>query len=210
MALSNYTELKASIASYLHRTDLTATIPDFIALAESRINGIVHMRAMELEAALSLPIGERRIALPAAYSSPLAVWLTTDQPRAKLTPLVAEQMPVSNVAGAPNYWCIDGGYLAFERAADRAHSVSFRYVSKFKLTDGAPTNALLTNFPNVYLYAALLESAPFLGHDERFAVWQSLLGQAIKEVNNNEQRGRAVGVMSTDVPRSMVGSIRRY
>ena len=36
MALTTYTELKTSIADWLNRTDLTAAIPDFITLAESK------------------------------------------------------------------------------------------------------------------------------------------------------------------------------
>jgi len=35
MALTTYTELKASIADWLNRSDLTAAIPDFISLAEA-------------------------------------------------------------------------------------------------------------------------------------------------------------------------------
>ena len=38
MALTTYTELKASIADFLNRDDLTTVIPDFITLAESQIN----------------------------------------------------------------------------------------------------------------------------------------------------------------------------
>ena len=38
MAITTYDELKASIASWLNRDDLTAVIPDFIALAESSID----------------------------------------------------------------------------------------------------------------------------------------------------------------------------
>ena len=36
MALTTYTELKASVADWLNRTDLTSAIPDFITLAESK------------------------------------------------------------------------------------------------------------------------------------------------------------------------------
>ena len=35
MALSSYSDLKASVASWLHRDDLTTQIPDFICLAEA-------------------------------------------------------------------------------------------------------------------------------------------------------------------------------
>ena len=35
MALDNYTNLIASIADWVNRSDLTAVIPDFVTLAES-------------------------------------------------------------------------------------------------------------------------------------------------------------------------------
>jgi hypothetical protein len=38
MAISTYTDLKTSIASWLNRDDLTSVIPDFISLAEAGIN----------------------------------------------------------------------------------------------------------------------------------------------------------------------------
>ena len=38
MALSTYDELKASIADFLNRDDLTSVIPDFIKLAETGMN----------------------------------------------------------------------------------------------------------------------------------------------------------------------------
>ena len=44
MALSTYTELKASVADWLNRTDLTSVIPDFIALAEAQIERTLRTR----------------------------------------------------------------------------------------------------------------------------------------------------------------------
>ena len=38
MAISTYGDLKSSVALWLNRADLTAYIPDFIALAEQRMN----------------------------------------------------------------------------------------------------------------------------------------------------------------------------
>ena len=45
MALTTYAELKASIADFLNRDDLTSVIPDFITLAEADMNrGLRHWR----------------------------------------------------------------------------------------------------------------------------------------------------------------------
>ena len=47
MALTNYTELKASLANWLNRSDLTTEIADdFIKLAEADFNSKLRVRAM--------------------------------------------------------------------------------------------------------------------------------------------------------------------
>ena len=44
MALANYADLTASVANWLNRTDLTAIIPDFVAMAESDISRDLRLR----------------------------------------------------------------------------------------------------------------------------------------------------------------------
>ena len=44
MAITNYTELKSSLADWLNRSDLTTVIPDFITLAESQFNREIRNR----------------------------------------------------------------------------------------------------------------------------------------------------------------------
>jgi len=48
MALTNYTELKTSIANWLNRSDLTSEIADdFIKLCEADFNAKLRIRQME-------------------------------------------------------------------------------------------------------------------------------------------------------------------
>ena len=48
MALATYSDLKASIADFLNRDDLTAVIPDFIKLAEAQFKReIRHYKMMQ-------------------------------------------------------------------------------------------------------------------------------------------------------------------
>ena len=46
MAITTYSNLKTTIASYLNREDLTAYLGDFITLAESRLNRELRVREM--------------------------------------------------------------------------------------------------------------------------------------------------------------------
>jgi hypothetical protein len=73
MSISTYGELKAAVADWLNRTDLTARIPDFIQLAESDIFRFFSARGNEVSVTIEqreTPTGNQvaisdTIALPA-------------------------------------------------------------------------------------------------------------------------------------------------
>jgi hypothetical protein len=198
MPFSNYTELKAAVKGWLHRSDLVAQIPDFIALAETGINRIAQVRAMENEVPLALAVSARTIPLPAGFTSPLAVWLGATH-RHELAPATPEELPVTSAPGRPTYWAIDGTSLAFDCPSDAARTVTLRYRGGFRLTDAAPTNALLTKYPDLYLYGTLLQAAPFIRDNDSIPLWQAMYGQAVKEINATESRARAVAPLRTEI-----------
>jgi len=53
MSLDGYANFKTAIAEWADRTDLTARIPDFIALAEIRIGRDLRLRVMEKRSQMS-------------------------------------------------------------------------------------------------------------------------------------------------------------
>ena len=67
MALANYTDLLASVASYLHRSDLTANIPDFVVLAEARISRDLRIRKQITTTNLTSVAGTKTLALPSDW-----------------------------------------------------------------------------------------------------------------------------------------------
>ena len=64
MAIASYADLKTSIANFLARSDLTAQIPDFIQLAEARINRELETREQEKRSTATLVAGDEYISLP--------------------------------------------------------------------------------------------------------------------------------------------------
>ena len=50
MALSTYSEIKSTVADYLNRADLTAVLPSFVTLAESKFNRELRTRDMLVQA----------------------------------------------------------------------------------------------------------------------------------------------------------------
>ena len=199
MALANYSDLKTSVASWLHRTDLTAIIPDLITAAEARFNRTLALTLMESETPLTGVVSSEFITAPTDMQNPIALWVTNYNPRDKLTYLQPQDLPFTTVLGYPSYWTIDGARIKFNRPLNLAYNITFRYYQRLQLSDASPTNFLLTNDPDLYLYGTLMEAAPYLGDDERINVWSSKYAMALKEVNDNENATKSMAILTTEV-----------
>lgn len=199
MPFSNYAELRAAVAGWLHRKDLVAQIPDFINLAERSINRIAQVRAMENEITLTLAAGARTVDLPANFTAPIDVRVADSASSESLSAVVPEGLPITDTAGCPRYWAVDGAKLAVERPADVPRSLVLRYRGGFSLSDDAPTNALLAKYPDLYLYGALLQAAPWVRDEAAIGTWQVFYGRAVKEVNATESRARAAAPLRTEL-----------
>lgn len=202
MAISTYSELQTAVASWLRRSNdavLVAQVPDFITLAESRLNRLLRLRVMETETALTATQGSRYVALPSGFIDPVALWYTGVDPRRTLVQKMPADIPVSTTSGTPEYWAIDGANIALERPASSAFGLLLRHLTSFALSDGAPTNWLLTNHPDLYLYGALIEAAPYLRNDARLATWDVLFTRALNEVNEKDGRSQSSTSLSTEL-----------
>jgi len=67
------------------------------------------------------------------------------------------------------------------------------YANVSPLTDASPTNWLLTEHPDLYLYGALVHTAPFLKEDERVPVWEKMFVEALAEANVEDADARRSG-----------------
>jgi len=189
MAISTYGELQAAIVTRSHRSDVTSLVPDFITLAEARLNRTPRLRTMETEASLACTVGVRTIALPADYESPVACWLV-DTDREPLSPRLPQDLEITTDDGCPQRWAIDGANIAFDCPADQAYPVILRYLARFALSGSDSTNWLLTNNPDVYLYAALCELAMHIEDEKKLARWEARFSQALSEVRRVQSRQR--------------------
>ena len=202
MAITTYAELQAAAANWLVRADLTDRVPEFITLAEARLNRTLRARLAEVEQTLSLSAGARTVPLPGGFAEPLALWiLRSDGGRCGLRFLEPSLLAAISLRGEPASWSIDGPNLAFDRPADQAYSFVLRMLARFQLSDAAPTNALLSDSPDVYLFATLCEAAPFLRDDELAQAYESKLERALADLNAKDARSRAARTLITDLPR---------
>lgn len=200
MSIGTYSELKTAIANWLHRPNLAAArLAEFITMAESRINRQIRFNEQETEATLTATVGQRKIALPSGFIAPIELWLTYWSPREKLTFVPVEELPVSTTSSTPEYWTIDGAYIAFEYPADVAYTFDFRYAATDNLSDSNTTNWLLSSHPDLYLYASLIEAAAYVRDTELMATAKTGYDMALQEVLNKEHRTKAKATLFTDV-----------
>jgi hypothetical protein len=61
------------------------------------------------------------------------------------------------------------------------------------LTDAEPTNWLLRDSPDAYLYGALTHAAPYLEEDARVALWVGARDAAVTVLNDADKRSRSSG-----------------
>lgn len=186
MAITTYTELKASIADFLNRDDLEATVPSFISLAEADIQRRVRHWRMEKRSTAELDT--QYSAIPADFVEAIRFHITSGDTKplelisqAQLLDRKARDL---NTSGAPGYYALTAGELEVYPAPDGTYDVELYYVSRIPaLSDSNATNWLLTYYPDAYLYGALVHSAPYLKEDNRTQVWAALYQSAIDAIN---------------------------
>jgi hypothetical protein len=200
MAISNYSELKSAIADWLDRTDLTDSIPDFITLAEARHKRDFKLRRMETRVTANTIADTEYYTLPDQYVAMRNIQLNTD-PKTSLEYLTPEQMDriyAGSMKGKPRAYSIIGDDIQLRPTPDSAYEIEILYFKHFApLSDSAPTNEMLTNHPDAYLYGALVEAEPYLQNDKRLQTWSSLYDRAKQDIISSNERDRHSGVAPT-------------
>ena len=209
MAISTYAELQTAVANWLDRDDLTDRIPEFIALAEAKMNRRLRISLMEnISTAISTVGGQRDYSLPTGFNGMREFHLTTNPltPLSYLTPEMMNRMWAGSTSGKPRAFTLfsDGGTrkIKLGPAPDVVYTTSMLYLKKIdNLSVANPTETMLTENPDIYLYGALLEAEPFLMNDGRIQTWGSLLLEAAKALqerdNFDRHSGSELRVMNT-------------
>ena len=209
MAIGTYAELQTAVANWLDRDDLTDRIPEFIALAEAKMNRVLRISLMEnVSTALTMVGGTRDYSLPTGFTGMKEFHLTTSPitPLSYITPEMMNRMWAGSNAGRPQAFTLfsDAGTrkIKIGPSPDSAYTTSMLYLKKIdSLSVSNPTETMLTENPDIYLYGALLEAEPFLMNDARVQLWGTMLQQVAKDLQDRDifdrHSGSALRVMNT-------------
>lgn len=190
MAISNYTELKQALADWLNRADLDEKIPDFITLAESTLNSVLRSSHMVGASTVSTVGATRNSAVPSDFLEAIYLQSSDTNPLEQVSPtqLIMLRRSRLRTAGTPRFFAVLGRNIEFVPTPSGAASLSLVYYQKIPaLSNASPTNWLLTQFPDVYLYTSLLHATPYLYDDARVAVFNNLIAQSVSAAVQKNQ-----------------------
>ena len=190
MAIASYADLQTSIANFLARDDLTAQIPNFIQLAEARINRELETREQEKRVQATLVAGDEYIALPTDLREVREVKLNTS-PLTVLSyasPTGLDTQYSSNGQGKPQGYSIVGKEMKVRPVPDSGYTMEIIYIGNVDTLSDVSTPILFIRSPDLYLYGALTEAYVYLLDEQRAAQYDEKFTRAINEVRMDEER----------------------
>jgi hypothetical protein len=197
MALTSYTDLQTTIGRYLGRSDLNSVIPDFIRLAEIRLQRELRIRQMMKSATSLLVANDPRIAVPADFLE-IRDLILQGSPRTPLTymsPSAFSRDARADDVGRPVFYTTLAAEFQFAPVADQNYTIEILYYAKPDfLGPSVSSNVFLANVPDLLLYGSLGEAEPYLINDERLRTWSALYDRGLAGANDSSDRAVYSGV----------------
>mgnify|MGYP003633493298 FL=1 len=192
MAITDYASLKTTAADYLHRSDLSdSVVSNFVQLGEARLNRKLRLLEQEASSTLTLASGGTSVTLPADWIETIDVIYSTDKRSIQPQNIrnLNSQRTYDSTTGRPYLYATTNGTMIFEITANETYDILLDYFSKWDVaTDD--TNWLLTNAPDAYLYATLLEAKAYIKNIQDVTLWADGLATAIEDLNRLDNRSR--------------------
>ena len=188
-----YNDLQLQITRLLDGEDAasssiaTDTIRQVIALGERRIYR--NLKSAFNEKAWGLTVTANAVTLPADFQTASIVHFG----KKPLEPVSEEFLLERNTfdtSGTPRFFAVAGGSLIFSPAVADGTALQGRYYYSLPALSASTLsgNALFAYNEDLFIYAALVESAPFFEQDKRVPLWQAKFNSILEDININHQR----------------------
>jgi hypothetical protein len=211
MSLASYTDLLAQVAGWIGRSDLTASIPDFVTIFETYANR--KLRVRQMEAVLSFTTLGGRYRLPADYLAwRRLTWMgNTSVDMKYLTPSGLRIEFPTFAAGIPSRFTIEPTtivtadeddisvddddiistwQIVTADTDDSDSAFAFHYYRKTPALSGG-LNWLMAEHPDAYLYGTLVEAYGFQKDVQNMALWAQRREEIFTDIMKLDTRTRA-------------------
>lgn len=192
--ITDYDSLVNAATEYLARdqdTTLIDRIPTFVQFAEAKFNRGLFVRQMETRSTTTIDTTSDEpefISLPDDFQSMRRIRLSsvTGKPYLQFKSGVGlDEFRAANgdSTGRPQFFTIVGSEIELAPSPDDDYTIEMVYRATVPGLEANTTNWLLTLAPDLYLYATLLESAPYMKEDARIQTWALGLSNALDGLN---------------------------
>lgn len=198
MQFANYPEFRIAVLKMIDGDDVGTsfslqTLDLLIALGETRvyqgIPGKTGLRASSMQAALTGSTASNAVPLPTDCLALEIVWFDPDKPLEAVSEGEIRQKAQWNHGGDVRQYAQAGDTLIFAPDAADAQAIGGRYYKRpADIKTGL--HATFNRYPELFMFAALAESAPFLGEDARIPMWEAMFVRWLEGANRTE-RNRA-------------------
>ena len=187
MSITTYAELKTSVSNWIKRADLTSYLDDIVTLGESRI--MREVRTSDMETALSGSISSGTMALPTGYlelkfayvSAAPVTWL-----QKKSASWIYQKYPIRSGGEVPKFIAREGTNFIFGPYPSNATIAGVYYKNLGPLSSNL--HNLFVNNPDLYLFACLAETEPFIKNDPRIQIWEAKYEKIKNDINGLRDR----------------------
>lgn len=200
MSITTYTELKAAIADWLNRDDISdARLSDFISFAENRIYHELRIPTMERVVLLDTD-SDGKAFIPADFLEAKDVFFNNSPlDRISLTDLMSRD----DDSGKPYYFAREGGYLTFlpnpgdiTGTDDELRMIYYAEPDRLSVT--VADNSVFLLAPDLYLYGALVAGGVYLGvPQDKITVWQTSFADLMQRLMGHARQAEVSGSTMT-------------
>jgi len=195
VALDTFNNLLASIRRQSSRTEMKDDdLVDFIEMAEAEMysNPIapIRFRDMESRQTATLSTSSRFLALPPNFLQMRRLKLNLSGRDSDVKFMAPDQLNLDGDSGIPAFYSVTS-QLEFNRVPDSDYTVEMQlYIKLDALSTANTTNAILTQFPTVYLFGALWALWLQAQEEEKAEFYYGKFINAIRGVITGDRKGK--------------------
>lgn len=215
MAIDTYIKLRAAIADTANRDDLSADVPVFegttiegmikraVANATATIQRDLvarggHKNMETVDATLTTALGTEYLDFPADFAGVRTFLLTGDPLRVLefVDPTTLWIQYGAAATGRPEKYTIIGARRAYLRPVpDSGYTARLVYAQTLPpLEADDDTNWLLTQHPDIYVGAAMMELCLYLENDTRLSFWKAYYDLKVTQLMGDDRNVRWAAV----------------
>lgn len=202
MGMSTYTDFAASVATWLNRegfTSLTDQVEDLTAMGQRRIHRLCNLRAME-EVDTAFDISSQSESHPSDYLRTKSITIVQGASHHPVLGRSLHTVLNQGQSGRPAYYANVGTNFYFGPTPDQSYTALLIYYKGLDIVSTTvSTNWILTNAPELLLFATLMEACLFLKDDNRAKVWEARFNQVKEDIERDEaEQDREGGALAVN------------